>query len=103
MRTPTVTPLDTTTLPELSLMQLWKYHARLYHEVMQPLRLEIETRWVADKTAKGIAPWTDPLYCADWLAYYDTLTKKASYYRERGDHDHQLWLAWHAGRTQTAA
>ena len=103
MKTPNVKPLDRTTLPDRSLIDLWKYHARLYREVMQPVRLEIEARWVADKRAQGIAPWTDPAYCADWLAYLDMLTKCPSYYSGRGDHDHQLWLAWHAGRTQTAA
>lgn len=41
-----------------------------------------EARWVARQIAKGIAPWTDPAYCADWLAAFRS-----------GVRDYEAWVA----------
>ena len=77
-----------------------------FRRATQPLLVLAEEQWMAKRAARGLEPWTDPAYCAAWLAHYRAYTRMDAQNDAGVRHDHEVWLAWdraHQKRHRKAA
>ena len=65
-----------------------------FRRAMQPLLVLAEVQWIAKRAARGLEPWTDPAYCAAWIAHYRAYTRMDAQKDASVRHDHDVWFAW---------
>ena len=87
-------PITSETLNTL-LSQLCRLHRQIDRDIRWPLLIAREECRVAKLTAKGVAPWADPSYGAEWLAAFRKRPEALS--------TREAWLAWDARRQKQAA